>query len=97
VVRYRVVYGDPIAMLRHDRHVDELVCTERFSTEYEALNRAREVLDQDFSNVVVIRDDAGNELSGVRLQLRLGYLHHRMTKRLESGGVCKPDTKYVES
>jgi len=70
-VSYRVVYGDPVAMLRQDRYLDEGVRMERFSTEHEALNRARELLDED--TVVVVHDDAGNQLSGVRLQLRLGY------------------------
>ena len=70
---YQVFYGEPAAMLRWDDDLDERVRTERFRNEREALNRAREILDQDFSNVVVVRDDAGNELSGVRLQLRLGY------------------------
>ncbi|HET9848698.1 MAG TPA: hypothetical protein VFR68_09110 [Candidatus Dormibacteraeota bacterium] len=56
-----------------DRHPDEQVCTERFSTEDQALVRAREIPDDDFSKVVLIRDRAGNELRGVRLQLRLGY------------------------
>lgn len=70
---YQVFYGEPAAMLRCDDDLDERVRTERFSNERAALNRAREILDQDFSNVVVLRDDAGIELSGVRLQLRLGY------------------------
>jgi hypothetical protein len=67
---YRVIYGDPLAMLGCD---NDRAGAELFGTEHEALNRARQILDQDFSRVVVIRDDAGNELSGVRLQLRLGY------------------------
>jgi hypothetical protein len=70
---YQVFYGEPAAMLRWNEDLNERVRTEHFSNEREALNRAREILDQDFSNVVVVCDDAGNELSGVRLQLRLGY------------------------
>ena len=67
---YRVFYGDPLAVLRSD---NDRAGAEQFDTEHEAFNRARQILDQDFSRIVVIRDDAGNELSGVRLQLRLGY------------------------
>ena len=67
---YRLHYGDPLSMLRSDRHLDEGVGTEHFSTEHEALNRARQILDQDYTKVVIVRDDAGNEVSGVRLQLR---------------------------
>jgi hypothetical protein len=70
---YRLHYGDPLPMLRSDRHLDEGIGTEHFSTEHEALNRARHILDQDCTKVVIVRDDAGNEVSGVRLQLRLGY------------------------
>jgi len=70
---YQVFHGDAVAMGRPDRHLDERVCIERFSTEHEALNRARVLLDQDFSTVVAILDTAGNQVSGVSLQLRLGY------------------------
>ena len=70
---YQLFYGDAVCMSNRDLHVDERVPSERFSTEHEALNRARELLDDDFSTVVAIRDAAGNQLSGVRLQLRLGY------------------------
>lgn len=70
---YRLFYGDPLTMLRPDRHSGEGVHTENFSTEHEAFSRARQILDQDCTMVVVVRDDAGNEVSGVRLQLRLGY------------------------
>jgi hypothetical protein len=70
---YRVLYGDPLPMLRADRHLDEEVNAEQFGTEHEALNRARQILDKDCTKLVVVRDDAGNEVSGLRLQLRLGY------------------------
>jgi len=70
---FQLFYGDAVCISNRDRHVDERVRNKRFSTEQEALNRARELLDADFSTVVAIRDAAGNQLSGVRLQLRLGY------------------------
>lgn len=70
---YRVFYGEAVAVSSHDRHLDDRVQFEHFSTEHEALRRARELLDEDVSNVVAICDRAGNLLSGVRLQLRLGY------------------------
>lgn len=60
-------------MASPDRHLDERVRAERFSTEHEALTRARELLEEDLSTVVAVCDHAGNVLSGVRLQLRLGY------------------------
>ena len=70
---YRVFYGDTMAMASWARHLDERVQFERFSTEHEALRRARELLDQDISAAVAISDASGNLLRGVRLQLRLGY------------------------
>jgi len=70
---YRVLYGEVLAMTSRDRHLDDLVRSERFSTEHEALTRARELLEADLSTVVAVCDQAGNVLSGVRLQLRLGY------------------------
>ena len=70
---YQVFYGDAVAMGRRGRHLDESVRSECFSTEHEAFNRARELLDRDFSTVVAILDTGGNEVTGVSLQLRLGY------------------------
>jgi hypothetical protein len=70
---YQLYYGDALAMEERDRHLDRRVHREGFSTEHEALNRARELLEEDFGTVVAIHDGAGNQLSGVRLQLRLGY------------------------
>lgn len=61
-------------MSRPDRHLDERIQVERFSTEHEALNRARELLDTDDSLAVAVGDAAGNLLGGVRLQLKLGFL-----------------------
>ena len=72
---YQVFYGDGVAIAGCNLQADETsVCSEQFSTEHEALRRARELLDGDASTVVAVRDVAGNLLSGVRLQLRLGYL-----------------------
>jgi len=60
-------------MTSRDPQLSDRVQSERFSTEHEALQRARELLDEDLSTVVAIRDPAGNQLAGLRLQLRLGY------------------------
>ena len=70
---YRVFHGDAFAMSRPDRHLDERIEIERFSTEHEALTRARELLDADDSRAVAVSDASGNMLGGVRLQLKLGY------------------------
>lgn len=70
---YRVLYGDAAAVASRDPHSDDRVRLERYSTEHEALRRARELLDADFGTAVAIHDAAGNRLSGLRLQLKLGY------------------------
>jgi hypothetical protein len=73
-VSFSIFYGDALAMdASRDLHHQEGVCSERFSTEHEALRRARELLDSDARTVVAIHDAAGNLLSGVRLHLRLRY------------------------
>lgn len=69
---YRVFYGDAAAIAGRDPHLDHRVRSERFSTEHEALRRARELLEQDFGTAVAIHDAAGNRLVGLRLQLKLG-------------------------
>ena len=68
---YQLFYGDGAAMVGHDPREGERVCREHYSTEHEALNRARELVEQDDGIVVAIRDTAGNLLSGVLLHLKL--------------------------
>ena len=62
---YRLYYGDPVAVVRYDAHADDRTRSERFSTEHEALQRARELLEEDYVT----------GLSGIRLQLKLGYCY----------------------
>jgi len=66
VMTYRLYYGDLESVRRYAR-------SEQFSTEHEALQRARELLEEDCATAVAIHDDAGNRLSGLPLQLKLGY------------------------
>jgi hypothetical protein len=70
---YRVFYADALATAGGELQRREDVCFERFSTEHEALSRARELLDEDARTVVAICDAQGRRLSGVCLHLRLGY------------------------
>ena len=70
---FRIYYGDVVAVASRDVHLDERVRSERFSSEHEALQRARELLEQDAGTAVAIHDSSGNRLSGLRLQLKLGY------------------------
>jgi hypothetical protein len=68
---YRVVCG--AALVHAIGDADDTARSERFSTEHEALKRAREILEQDERHAVAICDAAGNILGGVRLQLKLGF------------------------
>jgi hypothetical protein len=68
---YRVFYGDALAMAGRELHQQDGVRFERFSTEYEALRRARELLEHDARTIVAIHDPTGNQVSGVCLHLRL--------------------------
>jgi hypothetical protein len=71
---YRVCYGDPAIVTRRDAHLDARIRSERFSTEHEALSRARELLERQADLAVAVHDGTGNQLCGLRLQLRLGFL-----------------------
>jgi hypothetical protein len=68
---YRISYDDGLAAMRAARQ-DAVTRTEYFRTEYEALNRARELLDDADHHAISLSDESGNVLAGFRLQLRLG-------------------------
>jgi hypothetical protein len=68
---YRVSYADGWAAATAVRQ-DGMTRTEYFSTEYEALNRARELVDSGVHHGVALYDKSGNALAGVLLQLKLG-------------------------
>ncbi|MBV8776677.1 MAG: hypothetical protein JO032_12740 [Alphaproteobacteria bacterium] len=65
---YRITYGENRTAAPADA-----VRSEEFSHEHQALGRARELLATGEHHGVAVRDDSGNELSGVRLQLKLGF------------------------
>jgi hypothetical protein len=46
--------------------------SEEYPTENQALGRARQLIEAGEHHGVALRDRDGNELSGIRLQLRLG-------------------------
>ena len=62
-----------VHLASHTRPGRDRTVAEQFSTEHEALQRARELLEEDSATAVAIHDDAGNRLSGLPLQLKLGY------------------------
>ena len=59
---YRIYYGDVVAVASRDVHLDERVRSEGFSTEYEALRRARELLEQDAGTAVAIFRRIGEQV-----------------------------------
>lgn len=69
---YRVMYGDALAS--SGELAEATLYSERFSTEHEALHRARQILEEDERRTIAIYDAAGNVLlGGVCLQLKLGF------------------------
>ena len=70
---YRVMYGD-LAVPASGDTTAAILYSERFSTEHEALRRAREILEEDERRTIAICDAGGNILlGGVCLQLKLGF------------------------
>ena len=70
---YRISYDDTVPVsIKKWRNADT-GRTESFETEHEALNRARELLDDSDCRAVSVCDDCGTVLGGIRLQLKLGF------------------------
>lgn len=70
---YRIFYDDGVPMSVKKWRNKDIARSETFPTEHEALNRARELLDDGDHHAVVVSDSSGNTLGGVRLQLKLGH------------------------
>jgi hypothetical protein len=69
---YRIVYNAVATLQTQTDRPRSAVSTEEFPTEHQALGRARELLERAEHHAVTVHDQRGNELSGVRLQWRLG-------------------------
>jgi hypothetical protein len=69
---YRIVYNEMTAPCGTPGRRQGTAGSEEFSAEHQALGRARELLEDGEHHGVAVRDHRGNELSGVRLQLKLG-------------------------
>jgi hypothetical protein len=69
---YRIIYNETALLLDEEERDRGSVWAEEFSTEHQALGRARELLETGEHHSVAVQDQRGNELSGVRLQLKLG-------------------------
>jgi hypothetical protein len=70
---YRVVYGDELTLLVGDQAQPERAQSEVFSTEFEALTRARELIDSAQAPSVAVCDTAGKVIGGVCLHLKLEH------------------------
>ncbi|HZT89803.1 MAG TPA: hypothetical protein VFA12_17675 [Stellaceae bacterium] len=69
---YRISYArDTIE--REQRSHWRVSKVEEYHSEQEALRRARDLLDDEEHEAILVSDEAGNTLAGVRLQLRLGF------------------------
>jgi hypothetical protein len=69
---YRISYEDGVAAITGARGHDDVTRTEYFRTEYEALQRARQLLEDGDHHAVSLFDGSGSVLAGIRLQLKLG-------------------------
>jgi hypothetical protein len=69
---YRISYEDGVATITGARGHDDVTRTEYFRTEYEALQRARQLLEDGDHYAVSLFDASGSVLAGIRLQLKLG-------------------------
>lgn len=66
---YRISYETSAAAPTAGRRAQR---TEYFATQHAALGRARDLLDGAEHEAVVVHDDDGSTLTGIRLQLALG-------------------------
>jgi hypothetical protein len=64
---YRISYDDGVAR-------DSVQRTEYYRGEFEALKRARELLEDGDHYCIAIHDASGSVLTGIRLELKLGLV-----------------------
>lgn len=72
-MNYRISYYDTTLLSLKKWRNQDGECTETFATEQEAMRRARELLDEGEVHGIVVTDDCGTALGGIRLQLKLGF------------------------
>ncbi len=70
---YQVRYDHNLQLPSPRKRNEGTAAIEEFQTEQAALGRARELLDDGDHYAVSVRDDSGDVLCGVRLQLKLGW------------------------
>ena len=70
---YSVSYSDEVTDVPKEIREPALTRIETYLTEDEALNRARRLLNEGTHRAISVFDTSGHALSGVRLQLKLGF------------------------
>jgi hypothetical protein len=68
---YRLIYSEAL-VIGADMEWRPAARTEEFTSEHQALRRARELLEANQHHSVLVDDGTGNVLCGVPLQLKLG-------------------------
>jgi hypothetical protein len=71
---YRICYDDGLTAMAGAQDRERVTRTEYFRTEYEALQRTRQLLDERDHHAVCLYDSSGSVLAGIRLQLKLGAM-----------------------
>lgn len=71
-MNYRVVYNELPVSRGTANWQPGTAWSEEFSTEHQALGRARELLERGEHHGIAFCDHRGNRLFGIRLQLKLG-------------------------
>ena len=84
---YRISYDDGLVATTDAQDHEGVTRTEYFRTEYEALKRARQLLEDGDHHAVSLCDSSGSVLAGIRLQLRLG--RRSRTRQLISSHLNK--------
>jgi hypothetical protein len=69
---YRISYDNGLAAAADAAYLEVVTRTEYFPTEYQALKRARQLLEDGDHHAVSLYDSSGSVLAGIRLQLKLG-------------------------
>jgi hypothetical protein len=69
---YRISYDDGFAAMAGSRGHERVKRTVYFRTEYEALQRARQLLNDGDHHAVTLCNSSGSILAGILLQLKLG-------------------------
>jgi hypothetical protein len=70
---YQVFYIECSDKRTSDQLLEEHLAKEHFDTEHRALARARELLEDCYHHTVSVRYQSGDVLSGLRLQLKVGF------------------------